>query len=260
MFCFPQSWQSHLKLPAQTKGKQSFGPAEGQAVLLQHLIRNASLDHIYVPWLLQILFIRAEVLFTNWTLPTTIIVLQVAIVTAKLCTSEQEKDVQNVSSPKKVAQAQAQDPHICQVKDRLSLISTNERNPLIRSCGGRWICRRSMLKILIWALRREQRMNERQVELPTGQSQRPVYTRKPLNCYVKWILNSLQHKSDHLKMLEDKEPITTLKPKLLKRARILQGNCSFFQWVKLSRVFVNRLIWFLLLEVTVKRFLPLGRE
>ena len=67
------------------------------------------------------------------------------------------------------------------------------------------------------------------VELPTGQSQRPVYTRKPLNCYVKWILNSLQHKSDHLKMMEDKEAITTLKPKLLKRARILQGNCSFFQ-------------------------------
>ena len=164
MFCFPQSWQSHLKLLTQTKGKQSFGPAEGQAVLLQHLIGNASLDHIYVPWLLQILFIRAEVLFTNWTLLTTIIiiVLQEAIVTAKLCSSEQEKDVQNVSSPKKVAQAQAQDPHICQVKDRLSLISRNERNPLIRSCGGRWICRRSMLKMLRQADRREQRMNERQ--------------------------------------------------------------------------------------------------
>ena len=159
MFCFPQSWQSHLKLLTQTKGKQSFGPAEGQAVLLQHLIGNANLDHIYVPWLLQILFIRAEVLFTNWTLLTTIIVLQVVIVTAKLCSSEQEKDVQNVLSPKKVAQAQAQDPHICQVKDRLSLISTNERNPLIRSCRGRWICRTSMLKMLRQADRREQRMN-----------------------------------------------------------------------------------------------------
>ena len=32
MFCFTQSWQSHLKLPTQTKGKQSFEPAKGQAV------------------------------------------------------------------------------------------------------------------------------------------------------------------------------------------------------------------------------------
>ena len=40
---------------------------------------------------------------------------------------------------------------------------------------------------------------------------------------------SLQHMLDHLKMLEDKEAIKTLRPKLLKRARKLQGNCSFFQ-------------------------------
>ena len=32
MFCFSQTWQSHLKLPTQTKGKQRFGLAKGQAV------------------------------------------------------------------------------------------------------------------------------------------------------------------------------------------------------------------------------------
>ena len=31
-----------------------------------------------------------------------------------------------------------------------------------------------------------------EVELPIGQSQRPVCKRKPLNCYVEWILNGLQ--------------------------------------------------------------------
>ena len=77
---------------------------------------------------------------------------------------------------------------------------------------------------------------EAEVEQPTDQSQTPVRTRKPLNCYDEWILkfNGLQQMSHRLKMLVDKarnykELIKTLKPKLLKKARTLEGNCSFFQ-------------------------------
>ena len=159
------------------------------------------------------------------------------------------------SQPKKVAQAQAKDPHIGPVEDRLSLISTNGRNPLIRNCRGRWTWEHVKNAETCGQERTEDEWKA-EVELPTGQSQRPVYT----SCYVKWILNSLQHKSDHLKMLEDKEPITTLKPKLLKKAGILQGNCSFFQWDKLLRVSANKLIWFLLPEVTVNQEIPSFRK
>ena len=124
-----------------------------------------------------------------------------------------------------------------------------------RSCRGRWTWEHVKNAETCGQERTEDEWKA-EVELPTGQSQRPVYT----SCYVKWILNSLQHKSDHLKMLEDKEPITTLKPKLLKRAGILQGNCSFFQWDKLLRVSANKLIWFLLLEVTVNQEIPSFRK
>ena len=73
-----------------------------------------------------------------------------------------------------------------------------------------------------------------EVEKPTDQSQTPLRTRKPSNCYGEWILNGLQQMLDRLKMLVDKarmykERIKTLRPKLLKKARTLQGNCSFFQ-------------------------------
>ena len=75
---------------------------------------------------------------------------------------------------------------------------------------------------------------EAEVEQPTDQSQTPVRTRKPSNCHGEWILNGLQQMSHRLKMLVDKarnykELIKTLKPKLLKEARTLEGNCSFFQ-------------------------------
>ena len=76
--------------------------------------------------------------------------------------------------------------------------------------------------------RREDK-HEADVEQLTGQSQRPVRMRKPPNLYGEWILNGLQQMLDCLKMLEEKEPIKTLKPKLLKTASTLQGNCSFFQ-------------------------------
>ena len=75
---------------------------------------------------------------------------------------------------------------------------------------------------------------EAEVQQPTDHSQTPVHTRKPSNCYGEWILNGLQQMLDRLKMLVDKarmykERIKTLRPKLLKKARTLQGNCSFFQ-------------------------------
>ena len=75
---------------------------------------------------------------------------------------------------------------------------------------------------------------EAEVEQPTDQSQTPVRTRKPSNCHGEWILKGLQQMSHRLKMLVDKarnykELIKTLKPKLLKEARTLEGNCSFFQ-------------------------------
>ena len=57
--------------------------------------------------------------------------------------------------------------------------------------------------------------HEAEVEQPTGQSQRPVRIRKPPTRYGELILNYLQQ------MLEDKEPIKTLKPKLLKKLFIL---------------------------------------
>ena len=68
-----------------------------------------------------------------------------------------------------------------------------------------------------------------EVKQPTDESQRPVRIRKPPNLYGEWILNGLQQMLDCLKMLEEKEPIETLKPKYLKEASTLQGNCSFFQ-------------------------------
>ena len=116
-----------------------------------------------------------------------------------------------------------------------------------------------MVKMLRRADRREQKMNEGQKLSSQLARARPVCKRKPLNYYVEWILNGLQQ-LDHSKMLEDKEPIKTLRPKLLKRARILQGNCSFFQGDKLSRVFVNRLNRFLLLEVTMNQEIPSFRK
>lgn len=75
---------------------------------------------------------------------------------------------------------------------------------------------------------------EAEVEQPTDQSQTPVRTRKPSNCHGEWILKGLQQMLHRLKMLVDKarnykELINTLKPKLLKEARTLEGNCSFFQ-------------------------------
>ena len=90
---------------------------------------------------------------------------------------------------------------------------------------------------------------EAEVAQPTDQSQRPVHMRKSRNHYGEWILNGLQQLPDCLKMLEDKarkykEPIKTLKPKFfVKKANTLQENYSFFQWDKLSRVFINRLNW-----------------
>ena len=57
--------------------------------------------------------------------------------------------------------------------------------------------------------------HETEVEQPTGKSQRPVRIRNPPNRYGELILNYLQQ------MLEDKEPIKTLKPKLLKKLFIL---------------------------------------
>ena len=73
-----------------------------------------------------------------------------------------------------------------------------------------------------------------EVKQPTDESQRPVRIRKPPNLYGEWILNGLQQMSHRLKMLVDKarnykELIKTLKPKLLKEARTLEENCSFFQ-------------------------------
>ena len=78
--------------------------------------------------------------------------------------------------------------------------------------------------------RREDK-HEAEVEQPTGQSERPVRMRKPPNLYGECILNGLQQMLDCLKnlMLEEREPIKTLKLKLLKKASTLQGNCSFFQ-------------------------------
>lgn len=52
-----------------------------------------------------------------------------------------------------------------------------------------------------------------EVKQPTDESQRPVHIRKPPNLYGEWILNGLQQMLDCLKMLEEKEPIETLKPK-----------------------------------------------
>ena len=112
------------------------------------------------------------------------------MVTAKLCSSEQAKDVQNVSSPKKVAQAQAQDLHIGPVKDRLSLISTNGRNPLQGAAEGGGLAEHVKNAEMSGQERTEDEGGA-EVELPIGQSQRPVCKRKPLNCYVEWILNGL---------------------------------------------------------------------
>lgn len=70
---------------------------------------------------------------------------------------------------------------------------------------------------------------------------------------------------DHLKdkPRKYKKLMKTVKPKLLEKARTLQGNCSFFQYDKLSRVFVNSFDWLpfvLLLEVTVNQEIPSFRE
>ena len=54
---------------------------------------------------------------------------------------------------------------------------------------------------------------EAEVKQPTDESHRPVRIRKPPNLYGEWILNGLQQMLDCLKMLEEKEPIETLKPK-----------------------------------------------
>ena len=54
---------------------------------------------------------------------------------------------------------------------------------------------------------------EAEVKQPTDESRRSVRIRKPPNLYGEWILNGLQQMLDCLKMLEEKEPIETLKPK-----------------------------------------------
>ena len=76
----------------------------------------------------------------------------------------------------------------------------------------------------------ENREDEHNVEEEerVGQSPRPVNVRRSPGRYGEWILNSLQEISDRLKMLEDKprkekERIQKLGPKLLKKARKLQG-------------------------------------
>ena len=56
-----------------------------------------------------------------------------------------------------MAQAQAKDPHIGPVEDRLSLISTREEEGAAEGGGLE-----NMLKMLRHADRREQKMNERQ--------------------------------------------------------------------------------------------------
>ena len=58
---------------------------------------------------------------------------QATTVTGRLYSSEDQKDVKNVWSPKKVAQAQTQNPDIGPVVDPLSHIRWNWRNQLIRS-------------------------------------------------------------------------------------------------------------------------------
>ena len=72
---------------------------------------------------------------------------------------------------------------------------------------------------------------EAEVEQPTEQGQRPVSMTKPSNCYGEWIPNGVQQMSDRLKgqAKKYKELMKKGKPKLLKKARTLQGNCSFFQ-------------------------------
>ena len=53
--------------------------------------------------------------------------------TGRLYSSEEQKDVKNVWLPKKVAQAQTQNPDIGPVVDPLSHIRWSRRNQLIRS-------------------------------------------------------------------------------------------------------------------------------
>ena len=102
-----------------------------------------------------------------------------------------------------------------------------------------------MFKKVRWANRREQKTDVRQKLNSQLNRAGPVSIRKPSNCYGEWISNGLQQMSDRLKgqAKKYKELMKTGKPKLLKKARTLQGNCSFFQWDKISQVFVNRLNW-----------------
>ena len=61
-----------------------------------------------------------------------------ATITGRLYSSEEQKDVKNGWSPKKVAQTQTQNPDIDPVVDLLSPIRWNRRNQLIRSSNP-WI-------------------------------------------------------------------------------------------------------------------------
>lgn len=61
------------------------------------------------------------------------------------------------------------------------------------------------------------------------QSQRPVRVRKPPDRYGEWVVRSLQHITNRLQMLEDKQirdkdRIRKLKPRLLKKAKALRGH------------------------------------
>ena len=147
MFCFPQSWQSHLKLLTQ-RGNRALGLPRARQFYCNTWLEMPALI-TYAPWLLQILFIRADVLFTNWTLLTTIIVLSWGM---PLMFSSSKTTSSN-SHCKILQQWTREGCTECVVTQesgpnsstrssyRLSLISTNGRNPLTRSCRGRWTCK-----------------------------------------------------------------------------------------------------------------------